>query len=153
MISSSQRLLLHNTQHTPVTDTYASGRIRNQIFIGKRPQTYAVDHAPHGTDQAALFLHNLDNRLEYNMLVATDPLICCKSLLFTRLLTAASNSTTFLCILSCTFAHVRAPQFSFHSGRVIRQLAICIIWAALNGSKFANRDSFHSIFFEKLTFA
>jgi hypothetical protein len=87
------------------------------------------------------------------MLVATDPLLCCKSLSFTRLLTAASNSTTCLCILSCTFAQVIAVQVSFHNARVARQLVTCIIWAALNGSKFANRDIFHFIFFEKLTFA
>jgi len=86
------------------------------------------------------------------MLVAIDPLLCCKSLSFTRLLAAASKSTTSLCILSCTFAQVVAAQFSFHSARVVRQLATCIIWAALNGTKLANRHIFHSIFFEKLTF-
>jgi len=48
---------------------------------------------------------------------------------------------------------VIAAQFSFHSAHVVRQLATCIIWAALNGRKFADRESLHPIFFEKLTFA
>jgi len=50
VISSSQRLLSDNTQHSQQTDIHAPGWIwKHTISAGDRPQTYALDRATTGT--------------------------------------------------------------------------------------------------------
>jgi len=47
---------------------------------------------------------------------------------------------------------VIAAHFSFHSARVVRQLATFMIWAALNGSKFANQRQLPLYFLQQINF-
>jgi len=151
VISSSPRPLFHNTQHTPVTDIYASGGIRIHNLHRRTARDLRLRPCvPWAWPDSILYAQFW--KTDWNMPVETDPLPCCKSLSFTRLLTAASNSTTCLCILSCTFAQVIAAHFSFHSARVVRQLATFMIWAALNGSKFANQRQLPLYFLQQINF-
>jgi len=48
VISSSQRPLPDNTQHSQQTNIHVSGGIRTQISAGERPQTYDLDRAATG---------------------------------------------------------------------------------------------------------
>ena len=49
VISSSQRPVPDNTQHSQQTNIHAPGGIRTQTSAGERPQTYALDRAATGT--------------------------------------------------------------------------------------------------------
>ena len=50
VISSSQRPLPDNTQHSQQTNIHAPGGIRtHDLSAGKQPQTYALDRAATGT--------------------------------------------------------------------------------------------------------
>ena len=50
VISSSQRPLPDNTQHTPQTDIHAPVGFEPAVSAGERPQTYALDLTANVTD-------------------------------------------------------------------------------------------------------
>ena len=77
MISSSQRPLRDNTQHSQDTDIHAPGELT--ILAGKQPQTYALDRAATGTGEFLLELENF----ETNVVEKIKTLIFC-ALTFSR---------------------------------------------------------------------
>ena len=66
MISSSQRPLPDNTQHSRQTNIHAPVGLEPTISAGERPQTYALDRAATGTGTMYSIL--LNTYIEVNFL-------------------------------------------------------------------------------------
>jgi len=59
VISSSQRPLPQNTQHSQKTNIHASAGFEPTISAGERPQTYPLDCAVTGTSKMQISLYRI----------------------------------------------------------------------------------------------
>ena len=98
--TQSHRPLPNNTQHSQQTNIYASGGIRTHS-LNRRTAADLRLRSRAQWDRPATILSALCWTTDWNMLVATDPLLCFESLSFNSYVQLLPNSATCLCSQSC----------------------------------------------------